>query len=724
MKSAKRFITACLTATMIFQALAPSAEVLAQEVDAAGDAAVQAAFAFDGAVKGAKSRVAQFSADAANAVIVNDDSTDSGKAGDAGAGSAASGDAASGGAEQPSDGEPGDVPSSSGDSAVSGDGQAADDVTDGDDSQDAVADEQADESADEERAAAGPTFTNVNDLKIAIETGTGEKRYGSVTVDGERAAKIAVSDPAALVLVSNADPAIYQNAEIVLDGTFSGGGLDLTSKTGDYEFLGLGSEGVPFAGKLNLGSLKITVTRILFNGLSLSGENGTIAVIWKGTSADPIVAKKAIGNGQTLAASVTIADPGTQNPQKTDPGVTGALLSDVTGDLSVEASYAFSGTRRGINIASTDDNAGLLVNTLESGKLTIKELSGVSSAMGTPTVMTSAANKAAGGLIGCVGERAAVEVASALDISGFTVKATGNEGAAGGFIGRATKLALTFADGGSVMPARTVGDAKTTYAGGAIGDVSFAADFVLTPGQISFGDDAATAVELSAKKRAGGLFGRLDITNGDVTVRGGSYKSKLVGGQDSDSDRGGYGGIAGNVCGGDGNSIHALKIEKRDNAAVQIEIERTDNGNLCYVGGIVGYQDGDETTQRTAIVLDGAEVTINGAAYPYSGNGKLGGAVGMVDKNQLLDVHDFKLSSASGIGKQNGGSAGVAGSVRRGIIKFSGTTDLSNASFADSNLSAQLVYQNYNALFFATGSGSDGGWTFKRPATAVPIDDI
>lgn len=724
MKSAKRFITACLTATMIFQALAPSAEVLAQEVDAAGDTAVQAAFAFDGAVKGAKSRIVRLSADVANAVVADDDSTGSGAAGDAGAGSAASGDAASGGAEQPSDGEPGDVPSSSGDSAVSGDGQAADDVADGDDSQDAVADEQTDESADEERAAARPAFVNVNDLKSAIETGTGGRRYGSVTVDGEKAAKIAVSDPAALVLVSNADPAIYQNAEIVLDGTFSGGGLDLTSKTGDYEFLGLGSEGVPFAGRLNLGSLKITVARTLFNGLSLSKENGTIAVIWKGTSADPIVAKKAIGNGQTLDASVTIADSGAQNPQKTDPGVTGALLGDVTGDLSVEASYAFSDTRRGINIASTDDNAGLLVNTLESGKLTIKDLSGISSAMGTPTVMTSAANKAAGGLIGCVGECAAVEVANALDISGFTVKATGNEGAAGGFIGRATKLALTFADGGSITPARTVGDAKTTYAGGAIGDVSFAADFVLTPGQISFGDDAATAVGLSAKKRAGGLFGRLDITNGDVTVRGGSYKSKLVGGQDSDGDRGGYGGIAGNVCGGDGNSIHALKIEKRDNAAVQIEIERTDNGNLCYVGGIVGYQDGDETTQRTAIVLDGAEVTISGAAYPYSGNGKLGGAVGVVDKNQLLDVRDFKLSSASGIGKQNGGSAGVAGSAWRGVIKFCGTTDLSDASFADSNLSAQLVYQNYNALIFATGSGSDGGWTFKRPTTAVSIDDI
>ena len=724
MKSAKRFIAACLTATMIFQALAPSAEVLAQEVDAAGDAAVQAAFAFDGAVKGAKSRISQFSADAANAVVADDDSTGSGAASDAGAGSTASDNAASGDAEQPSDGEPGDAPSGSEDSAVSGDGQAADDVTDNDDSQDAVANEQADESADEEKAAAGYDFTNANNLKTAIETGTGERGYGSVTVEGDKAVKIAVSDPAALVLVSNADPAIYQNAEIVPDGTFSGGGLDLTSKTGDYEFLGLGSEGVPFAGKLNLDSAKITVARTLFNGLSLTNDNGDIAVIWKGTSADPIVAKRVVGNSQMLAATVTIVDSGAQNPQEADPGVTGALLGNVVGDLSVKASYTFSGTRKGINIASADDNAGLLVNTLESGKLTIKGLSGISDAMGTPTVMTSAANKAAGGLIGCVGDGAAVEVASVLDVSNFTVKATGDEGAAGGFIGKAAKLTLSFAGEGAVKPAQTVGDSSTTYAGGAIGDVSFADDFVLTPGQISFGDDAASAVELGAKRRAGGLFGRLDITNGDVTIRGGSYKSKLVGGQDSDGDRGSYGGVAGNVCGGDGSSIHALKIEKRDGAAVQIEIERADGGKLYYVGGIVGYQDGDESIQRTAIVLDGAEVTINGAAYPYSGDGKLGGAVGVVDKNQLLDVRDFKINSVGEIGKQGGGSAGVAGSAWRGIIRFSGTTDLSNASFADSNLSAQLVYQNYNALIFATGSGSDSGWTFMRPSTAVPIDDI
>ena len=105
MKSAKRFITACLTATMIFQALAPSTEILAQEVDAAGDAAVQAAFAFDGAVKGAKSRVAQLSADATNAVVADDGSTGSGVAGDAGTGSTGPGDTAPGEAEQPSDGE-------------------------------------------------------------------------------------------------------------------------------------------------------------------------------------------------------------------------------------------------------------------------------------------------------------------------------------------------------------------------------------------------------------------------------------------------------------------------------------------------------------------------------------------------------------------------------------------------------------------------------------------
>ena len=43
MRTAKRITTACLTAIMIFQALAPSTEVFAQELDAVMEASVSAA---------------------------------------------------------------------------------------------------------------------------------------------------------------------------------------------------------------------------------------------------------------------------------------------------------------------------------------------------------------------------------------------------------------------------------------------------------------------------------------------------------------------------------------------------------------------------------------------------------------------------------------------------------------------------------------------------------
>lgn len=84
------------------------------------------------------------------------------------------------------------------------------------------------------------------------------------------------------------------------------------------------------------------------------------------------------------------------------------------------------------------------------------------------------------------------------------------------------------------------------------------------------------------------------------------------------------------------------------------------------------------------------------------------------------------------IGGSNGGFAGVVGSSWRGIVKFSGVTDLSDARFAENDHTAQLVYENFNSLIFAAGSGSDGGatagditkWQYKRPTTQVKIDDI
>ena len=692
MKTAKRIIVTCLTAAMALQSLAPSTQALALELDALSPVATQA------------SGDEQSLAGDETYEVSDDVSSDV---------SADGGDASTGDQVDASQGDPSSVEDATADDAAA--------PTDGaDSSNDAAAnDEQAASDADVAvTSAATYSITTLDQLKTELTNGG----HGSVATESDgKATRITFIDSAALVIISNAAPLLYQNAEMTRGGaTISG--LDLTStvkltKGKEVAFQGFGSEDEPFEGSIDTKDVSITAAQTIYNGLSLTDANAncinSVSFFWKGDGSQSIIANKVKGNEKSLNPKITITDK-----DDGSAGAAGALLGSVEGSLKVGVTYAFSG-QGGIAVASSTGNAGLLVNDLETGAtLTIASVNGIDGAKGTPTISATGEGGCAGGLIGAVNEGASVVVESPIDVSSLTVTA---KDSAGGFIGKATKLNLSFDDGASIKPAKKVGDASTTYAGGAIGSVSFASDQTIDSGNFDFGDQM---VGLGATKRAGGLFGTLDVTNGDVTVQGGTYRSKLSAGQDTSSNRGSYGGIAGNVCSTNSGTIHALTVTKKDDASTQVEIERA--SNLRYVGGIAGYQgdDNPDAKQKVAIVLDGAEVQVNGDAFAYVDTGKLGGAVGVVDTNNVLDVRDFKLTSASEIGKQNGGSAGIAGSAWRGIIKFSGTTDLSEANFADSDFAAQLVYQNYNALIFATGSGSDSGWTFKRPNTAVKTDDI
>ena len=669
MGKANRIIAVCVTAAMVFQLLVPAPEALAQEVNMLAEALPA---------------VSQNDADSSN---------DSQGAGESSSEASASG--------------------SESDAVESGEGigKSSEEAADG-------AETSTSESGAAVQAAGDYAITTVGDLETVLVNSKVElDSQGNITK-----IEIGVSNKNLLAL-SNTDPRLYQHATI-MRGTGTGAGFDVTGTSEEgYTFKGFGSDDYPFDGTFALGDEKITLNRSLFNNVQLK-EDRAINLIWKGTDSQPIVAKKINGNSKTLTANVTIARADTKDTSVT---LASPLLGEVAGSLNLKASYAVESANNAVlplavNINASAGNIGLLANTVTAnGSLKIASMSGFPEDYeGTPTVKTTDKAANAGGLIGECENGATVEVNTAIDLSKFAVVGAN---ASGGFIGKASNLTLAIPDNVGIKPAQNVGDASSVYAGGLFGSVSFSGAFTVDPAQFGFTDEGA-AIELGAKKRAGGLFGSLDVTNGDVIIQGGTYKSRLVAGADSDGDRGSYGGIAGNVCGGNGNTVHALTVQKKDDAAANIEIERTDDAKLCYVGGVAGYQDGDASLQKTAIVLDGVGVAINGAAYAYTGNGKLGGAVGVVDKNQLLDVRDFKLSSTNPIGEKNGGSAGIAGSAWRGIIKFSGVTDLSDATFADSDLAAQLVYQNYNALIFATGSGSDDGWKFKRPNSAVPIDDI
>lgn len=713
---------------MIFQALAPSTEVFAQELDAVVEASVSAARAAGNTARSVQDAVATALQDADQAA--SDD--------------AATTPGADAGATEGGDGSTnaGESQDSTTDGATSGDAPAEGDASQDDAAADegAADGEQADDAdADAaDQADANYPIATVEALRHALGD-------GDVITDGSGAVTaITFESNADLIAISNTDPAIYQNANISKGGStgidFDVCGAEIVDGLGSLTFQGFGSDACPFKGALNLGDRTLTVNKTLFNNIELSDANSTVKLTWKGTDAQPIVAAKVTGADKTLAAAVTVGTP-KSDAEKDICKLTSPLVGEVTGALTLNATYTTSANSPlAVDIQSSAGNMGLLVNTLaERASFTLAGLTLPDKLNGTPTINATADGANAGGLIGEAQEGATVALPTGIDVSALSVA---GKNAAGGLIGKATKLTLTVGKDNSgkdasgkaiaIKPAYAVGSSSAgTYAGGLIGDASFADAFTINSGIFDFGKGVALSVSnTSAAPSAGGLFGVLDISNGDVTVNGGSYTSTLQNGKD-DNEHGNYGGLVGKLWGKkNGDALHAFTVQ--GDTAVSFGVGS--NGKLTYAGGLVGYLgEGGGSANVSAVVISDATVTCSTSGYA-SANGKYGGAVGVVDTNNVLEVRGLKVKTASGatIGGTNGGFAGVVGSSWLGIVKFSGVTNLSDARFAENDHTAQLVYENFNSLIFAAGSGSDGGatagnitkWLYKRPTTPVNIDDV
>ena len=713
---------------MIFQALAPSTEVFAQELDAVMEASVSAARAAGNTARSVQDAVATSLQDADQAAPDDAATTPGADAG-----------ATEGGNGSTNAGESQD---STTDGTTSGDTP-----TEGDASQDdAAADEGA---ADGEQADdADADAADQADANYPIATVEALRRKlgdGDVTTDDSGAVTaITFESDADLIAISNTDPAIYQNANISKGGStgidFDVCGAEIVDGLGSLTFQGFGSDAYPFKGALNLGDRTLTVNKTLFNNIELSDANSTVKLTWKGTDAQPIVAAKVTGADKTLAATVTVGTP-KSDTEKDICKLTSPLVGEVTGALTLNATYTTSANSPlAVDMQSSAGNMGLLANTLaEKASFTLAGLALPDNLDGTPTINATADGANAGGLIGEAQEGVTVALPTGIDVSALSVA---GKNAAGGLIGKATKLTLTVGKDNSgkdasgkaiaVKPAYAVGSSSAgTYAGGLIGDASFADAFTINSGIFDFGKGVALSVSnTSAAPSAGGLFGVLDISNGDVAVNGGSYTSTLQNGKD-DNKHGNYGGLVGKLWGKkNGDALHAFTVQ--DDTAVSFGVGS--NGKLTYAGGLVGYLgEGGGSANVSAVVISDATVTCSTSGYA-SANGKYGGAVGVVDTNNVLEVRGLKVKTASGatIGGTNGGFAGVVGSSWLGIVKFSGITDLSDATFVENDHTAQLIYENFNSLIFAAGSGSDSGaaagdaakWQYKRPSTPVKIDDV
>lgn len=703
---------------MIFQALAPSTEVFAQELDAVMEASVSAARAAGNTARSVQDAVATSLQDADQAT--SDD--------------AATTPGADAGATEGGDGttNAGESQDSTTDGTTSGDAPAEGDASQDDAAADeGAADEEQADDADADaadQANTAPTIATVEALRRVLGDGD------VITDDSDAVTAITFESNADLIAISNTDPAIYQNANISKGGStgidFDVCGAEIVDGLGSLTFQGFGSDAYPFKGALNLGDRTLTVNKTLFNNIELSDANSTVKLTWKGTDAQPIVAAKVTGADKTLAATVTVGTP-KSDTEKDICKLTSPLVGEVTGAIALNATYTTSANSPlAVDMQSSAGNMGLLVNTLvEGASLTLAGLALPDKLDGTPTINATAADANAGGLIGEAREGATVALPTGIDVSALSVA---GKNAAGGLIGKATNLTLNIADGVTVKPACNVGDKDSACSGGVIGDVSFAQGFIVKPNMFDLGK----LVTLGASQRAGALFGVADISNGDIVVQGGTYKSKFTLPEEV-SFNGSYGGLVGKVFAtakGVDELLRAFVVQKdADNKTCSIEFELA--GKLSNTGGVVGYvgDSADSNSQPVAVVLDGVTVACKGDASARTDAGKFGGAVGVVDTRNVLDVRDFKLTSDNPIGKaQSNRAAGIAGSAWNAVIKFSGITDLSGASFAENSTTGQLVYENHNALIFAVGDGSGDkltdqgitGWTFKRSNTASKTDDI
>lgn len=756
MRTAKRILAEFMTVVMVLQACSPTVvAVAAGWQNISNEIAAASAKALDTAEGGE----------------TNGDVTIGSGSSDTGADSDSAGDDAA-----KDDGAAGDTTDSATGSDSTGDQTEGDDTAADDTEQDA--DTMANESAE---TLAGATITDLDELVKLLEANGAEGI--ELKEDNSGIKSLNVKSSEAFAALSNADASLYYDAQIKVIIT---GDAKLTeSANNGMSFQGFGSDEHPFEGRIYRSlngadsPVELTTDRTVFNSLKLTDQNNMVKMKWVGATSysAPMVASKVSGaenseESKTLNASVDIAGP-VDKKDDTTSVLTAPLLGETTGYLAAKVTYGFTGSHKILKVNATG-NIGLIGNTVESGALTVESVTfpndlasggtvetssdnagllvgdvkdGATLSIGTltnvPTATVQSTSGSAGGVVGLVGSSAGamVNVTEALDLHALTVKGTT---ASGGFIGKAANLTLTVGTDNSgkdasgnaitIKPARAVGSSSAgTYAGGLIGDASFAGKFTINGDIFDFGEGVdLSASNTSVAPSAGGLFGELDISNGDVTVSGGSYTSTLQNGTDNNNSvRGNYGGLVGKLWGRkDGEALRAFTVQ--DSAAVSFGVGS--NGKLTYAGGLVGYLgEGNGSPNESAVVIDDATVTCATSGYA-SNSGKYGGAVGVVDTKNVLEVRGLKVETAGNatIGGSNGGFAGVVGSSWRGIVKFSGVTDLSDARFAENDHTAQLVYENFNSLIFAAGSGSDGGatagditkWQYKRPTTQVKIDDI
>ena len=548
------------------------------------------------------------------------------------------------------------------------------------------------------------------------EDGEADPEAQSLVVNGI----VSINSSADFINLSNEDAANYQKAVITITRG-AGVAFDLTKATEDGKtFQGFGSKENPFQGTIMItnaeSGIEIPVNHSFFNYLDQSAKIDKGLYLKAGESfASPLLAENYVNDSKMEAEAELslIIDAATDTNSDTGERYSfGSLIGSMAENTKLSLSVDNKITDAGKTRISGTGNLGFFCNTMEEGaSLTIAAYTGDSG------YVLSTENGHAGGLVGEMKSEAKLTVTPALTLEG-SVQTTGKGYAAGGLVGKADTPEITLT--GKLTGKETVAaSGDDTSVGGFIGNAVFKETKALNFNNL----DIQTTLEDGS--HTGGLFGVLNfdcMTGGTLTLLNVTAKPVFQGSSWQS------GGLIGQYAANSLKSTLSIPSSK---------VTITHNGSAGSFGGVIGFIAGTgaksavENATAAYVEINGATVTVNAENYTGSADGRFGGLVAeMSEAGHFLSVSGHVSIESSNVGGKVPGMGGILGKATNGVLRVSGTTDLSKLTFSKTgNSFGQIAGEIDGTIVYALGSGNDddddtenSGWKFIRPASCSVSD--
>lgn len=275
---------------------------------------------------------------------------------------------------------------------------------------------------------------------------------------------------------------------------------DTTGKLALDDFLGLGDEGYPFAGKLTGQPFTLSTQNTLFKALDVNADLGNIKIEWTGTADKAILAEKLYVDVEDHSISMSLTSATAFSPYigvlKRKDGFEGQSVG-----VTLLSSLNYTpGTKEGDGENQYNENAGLLCGSMEADTKLI--FAGTLTLPGIPVSITSSGD--AGTLVGKMDSGAQLTISQDSLALNSTLKAGSN---AGGLVGSMADNAVLHVSG--TLTTTTTASASQN-AGGLVGTMAAGSG-------IELGADITVTSTLTASESAGGIAGVVTTETGPIT---------------------------------------------------------------------------------------------------------------------------------------------------------------------------------------------------------------